>query len=437
MTQLTDFKQKSTPDGDMPTVVTFGCRLNSFESIVIQEHLTATQTTDTIVVNTCAVTSEAERQARQSIRRLHRKHPHAKIIATGCAAQINPEAYAAIDGVTRVIGNHEKMQAETYGIGAHPSIQVTDIMAVKESAGHLITGFDGRARAFIEIQNGCNHRCTFCTIPFGRGNNRSIPTGEIVNQVQNLVDQGCQEVVLTGVDITDYGKDLPGQPTLGQLVRRTLACIPTLPRLRLSSIDPVEVDQALYQVIETEPRLMPHFHISLQSGDDMILKRMKRRHLRRDILHFCNTVLRVRPDAVFGADIIAGFPTETEDMFCQSLSIVEAAPLTYLHVFSYSPRPDTPAAKMPQVPHKTIKSRTKRLIEKGDGAKAQWLQRQVGKTLSVLLETQGSSPHLYQGHCPHYAPITVSSEEKPLVLGKIYDVFIQDATAKYLTGIIQ
>ncbi|MDC0344684.1 tRNA (N(6)-L-threonylcarbamoyladenosine(37)-C(2))-methylthiotransferase MtaB [Alphaproteobacteria bacterium] len=417
----------SLPQKEKPQVVTFGCRLNTFESAVIQGHLDQAGEDNTIVVNTCAVTSEAERQARQSIRRLHRKHPEAKIIATGCGAQINPDAYMAIEGVTRVIGNQEKMKPETYGQGEHPAIQVSDIMTVKETAGHLISGFEGRARAFIEIQNGCNHRCTFCTIPFGRGNNRSVPMGDIVKQMIQLTEEGCQEIVFTGVDITDYGKDLPGQPTLGQLVRRTLACVPNLPRLRLSSLDPIEIDDQLYQVIASDPRLMPHFHISLQAGDDMTLKRMKRRHLRRDIINFCETVQRLRPDAVFGADIIAGFPTETEDMFNNSLSLVTSLPITHVHAFPYSPRPGTPAAKMPQLPPKVAKARAKQLIEAGQAVKEAWLKAQIGKTTDVLIEKEN------QGHCTHYAMTHVLSKVA-LTSGKIYPVTITDATDRHLIG---
>ncbi len=389
-----------------PEVVTLGCRLNTYESQVMKDHMRKAGLQDTIVVNTCAVTGEAERQARQRIRKLHRQFPHAKIIATGCAAQINPDAYAKIEGVHKVLGNLEKMELSSFeNLSLEtPKVQVQDIMAAKETAGHLISGFDGRARAFIEIQNGCNHRCTFCTIPFGRGNNRSVPMPEIIQQIRHLRDEGCEEVVFTGVDITDYGKDLPGQPTLGQLVRRVLVAIPDLQRLRLSSIDPVEVDETLYQVIATEQRLMPHFHISLQSGDDMVLRRMKRRHVREDILHFCRTVKTHRPEAIFGADIIAGFPTETEEQFQNSLSIIEEAPVTFVHAFPYSPRPGTPAAKMPQVDGPIRKARAKALIAAGEEQLKKSCQSRVGQVVQVLLEKSN------QGHCEHFLPVMLEEE---------------------------
>lgn len=416
------------------TIHTFGCRLNTYESEVMKAHAEAAGLTDTIIFNTCAVTAEAEKQARQAIRRAHREHPAARIIVTGCAAQINPAEYAAIEGVGLVLGNHEKLVAEEWrqvsssrrmpgspeagsatkrqGFPAFAGMteeatektRVNDIMSVKETASHLVTAFDGRARAFVQVQNGCDHRCTFCIIPYGRGNSRSVPIGEIARQVAALVASGYQEVVFTGVDISAYGADLPGKPTLGQMIRRVLALVPELPRLRLSSIDAVEVDADLYRLIAEEPRLMPHLHVSLQAGDDMILKRMKRRHLRADILEFCAKVRALRPEMVFGADIIAGFPTETEQMFENTLALVEEAGLTYLHVFPYSPRSGTPAAKMPQVPQALRKARAAKLRAAGETQLARHLARQVGKTLTIIVEQDGQS-----GHAEDFTPVRLTA----------------------------
>lgn len=368
-----------------------------------------------IIINTCAVTSEAERQARQAIRKLRRENPDAKIIVTGCSAQINPDVYAKMGEVDQVLGNHEKMQAQSFDVGSSERILVNDIMSVKETASHLIAGFEGKARAFIQVQNGCNHRCTFCTIPYGRGNSRSVPLGEITEQVKLLVANGYQEVVITGVDITSYGEDLPGTPTLGQMIKRLLAQVPDLPRLRISSIDSVEADPDLFRVLETDPRLMPYFHISLQAGDDMILKRMKRRHLRNDVIQFVKRVREVRPDALFGADIIAGFPTETEEMFQNSLKIVDDCDLSFLHVFPYSPRPGTPAAKMPQVKGDVIKDRAARLREKGRENHAGTLGRFVGRELVVLME------NAHTGHAENFAKVQVKEacEEGQIVTVKI------------------
>jgi threonylcarbamoyladenosine tRNA methylthiotransferase MtaB len=352
-----------------PEVVTFGCRLNTYESQVMKDLAMQAGLDNAIIINTCAVTSEAERQARQTIRKLRRENPDAEIIVTGCGVQINPEKYADMPEVSRVIGNDEKMQAASYAKDIdHERVLVNDIMSVKETAAHLISGFDGKARAFVQIQNGCDHRCTFCTIPYGRGNSRSVPVGEIVNQIKILIENGYPEIALTGVDITAYGADLPGKPTLGQMVRRLLNLVPNLKRLRLSSLDPVEMDEDLWDLIATEPRLLPHLHMSLQAGDDMILKRMKRRHLRNDAIGFCKKARELRPDCVFGVDLIAGFPTETEEMFQNTLKIVEDCDLTFLHVFPYSPRPGTPAARMPQVTSSTIKERAALLREKGQHA---------------------------------------------------------------------
>ncbi len=369
-------------------VINFGCRLNIYEGEVIKQQAASAGLANALIFNGCAVTAEAERQLRQAIRKARKESPEAKIIVTGCAAQIHPETYAAMDEVDKVIGNEEKMKPEGYQFIQHSDEKalVNDIMSVKETASHMVASFDGKARAFVQVQNGCNHRCTFCIIPFGRGNSRSVPMGEIVAQVRNLVAAGYNEVVLTGVDVSDYGKDLPGAPTLGQMMKRLLALVPELPRLRLSSIDAVEVDDDLFALIANEPRLMPHIHISLQAGDDMILKRMKRRHNRADIVAFCEKVRGVRPDVVFGADIIAGFPTETDEMFDNTLSLVDEVGLTYLHVFPYSARTGTPAAKMPQVPLKIRKERAARLRAAGEKQLEKYLQSRIGKTERIVME---------------------------------------------------
>lgn len=390
-----------------PKILTFGCRLNAFESEVMRGHAEAAGMTDAVIVNSCAVTAEAERQVRQSIRRARRENPGAKIVVTGCAAQIDPDKYAAMAEVDRVIGNEEKLKAETWALsGAEtPRVSVNDIMTVRETAPHLIAGFEGRARAFVEIQQGCDHRCTFCIIPFGRGNNRSVPIGVIVDQVRLLVAEGYREIVLTGVDITDYGKDLPGTPRLGEMIKRLLSLVPELPRLRLSSVDPAEIDAALFDLIAQEPRLMPHFHISVQAGDDLILKRMKRRHSRADIEAFVDKVRARRPDAVFGADIIAGFPTESDAAFANSVSLVEQCGLTWLHVFPYSERPGTPAAKMPQLPGNVRKERAAALRAAGDVQVSRFLDAQIGATANVLVEKE--SGHGGEGRSPHFAPVRI------------------------------
>ena len=346
-----------------PRFTTLGCRLNAYETEAMKRLAEDAGVRDALVVNTCAVTSEAVRKARQEIRRLRRDNPDAPIIVTGCAAQTEPQTFAAMPEVTRVIGNSEKMQASTWAsltpdlIGQTERVQVDDIMSVRETASHLIDGFGTRARAYVQVQNGCDHRCTFCIIPYGRGNSRSVPAGVVVEQIKRLVDEGYLEVVLTGVDLTSWGADLPAQPRLGDLVRRILRLVPDLARLRISSIDSIEADPALMEAIATEPRLMPHLHLSLQAGDDMILKRMKRRHLRDDAIAFCADARRLRPDMAFGADIIAGFPTETDAMFENSLRLVEECGLTWLHVFPFSPRKGTPAARMPQLNGKVIRDR--------------------------------------------------------------------------------
>ncbi len=352
-------------------IITFGCRLNAYESEVMREHANAAGLSDAVIVNTCAVTAEAVRQARQAIRKARRMRPDAKIVVTGCAAQIDPDRFAAMDEVDHVIGNQEKTQRATFkGLCVEDSekVAVNDIMSVRETAGHLIEGFGSKARAYVQIQNGCDHRCTFCIIPFGRGPSRSVPAGEVVAQVRRLVANGYAEIVLTGVDITAYGADLPGEITLGKLVRKVLQLVPELPRLRLSSIDSIEADAALMAAIAEEERLMPHLHLSLQSGDDLTLKRMKRRHARADSVAFCETVRRLRPDMVFGADLIAGFPTETDAMFANSLSLVDECGLTFLHVFPFSAREGTPAALMPQVDGAIVARRAAVLREKGVAA---------------------------------------------------------------------
>ncbi len=375
-----------------PVFSTLGCRLNAYETEAMKELAAAAGVSNAVVVNTCAVTAEAVRKAKQEIRRLARENPGAPVIVTGCAAQTEPETFAAMPEVTKVVGNTEKMQAETWAglrvpdlIGSTEKVQVDDIMSVKETAGHLIDGF-GRHRAYVQVQNGCDHRCTFCIIPFGRGNSRSVPAGVVVEQIKRLVDKGFNEVVLTGVDLTSWGADLPAEPRLGDLVMRILKLVPDLPRLRISSIDSIEADEALMQAIATEPRLMPHLHLSLQAGDDMILKRMKRRHLRDDAIRFCEEARRLRPEIVFGADIIAGFPTETEEMFANSMKLVEDCGLTFLHVFPFSPRKGTPAARMPQVKGPIIKDRAARLRAVGDAALAQHLAAQIGTTHQILME---------------------------------------------------
>jgi threonylcarbamoyladenosine tRNA methylthiotransferase MtaB len=383
-----------------PQILTFGCRLNAYESEVIRGLADAAALDDAVIVNTCAVTAEAERQARQAIRKARRERPDARIIVTGCAAQIDPARYAAMPEVDQVLGNAEKLRPESY---AAPSrVVVDDIFRLTETAPHLVEGFEGRARAFVEVQQGCDHRCTFCIIPYGRGNSRSVPVGAVVAQVRRLVDAGYCEVVLTGVDLTSFGGDLPGKPTLGQLVRRLLAIVPDLPRLRLSSLDPVEIDDDLWRLLAEEERLMPHLHLSIQAGDDLILKRMKRRHLRADALAACRRAQDLRPGIALGADLIAGFPTETEAMFRRSLDLVDEGGLAYLHVFPFSPRPGTPASRMPQVEPATARERARRLREAGEAALARALRARVGGEAAVLVERDGF------GRSEHYAPVRLA-----------------------------
>lgn len=392
---------------DGPEIVTFGCRLNSYESEVMRTHARNAGLENVVIVNTCAVTGEAERQARQTIRKLRRDNPDARIVVTGCAAQIDPARYAAMPEVDQVLGNQEKLQPESWGLAPVDKVLVNDIMSVRETAGHLIGGFEDRARAFVQVQQGCDHRCTFCIIPFGRGPSRSVPIGAVVEQVRALTAAGYNEVVLSGVDITSYGPDLPGTPTLGQMVRRLLACVPELPRLRLSSLDCIEMDEDLWRLIAEEPRLMPHLHLSLQAGDDLVLKRMKRRHGRADAVAFCERVRALRPDVVFGADLIAGFPTETEAMFRNTLALVEDCGLTWLHVFPYSPRPGTPAARMPQDNAPFRKERAARLRAAGDAASARYLDSCVGRTAMVLVESGDL------GRTEHFAEIRLGTAFPP------------------------
>ena len=404
-----------------PVFATLGCRLNAYETEAMKELAAAAGLSDAVIVNTCAVTAEAVRKAKQEIRRLARENPGAPIIVTGCAAQTEPETFAAMAEVTRVVGNHEKMQADTWKgiaapdlIGDTEKVQVDDIMSVRETAGHLIDGF-GRHRAYVQVQNGCDHRCTFCIIPFGRGNSRSVPAGVVVEQINRLVEKGFNEVVLTGVDLTSWGADLPATPRLGDLVRRILK-LTSVPRLRISSIDSIEADPALIEAIATEPRLMPHLHLSLQAGDDLILKRMKRRHLRDDAIRFCEEIRALRPEMVFGADIIAGFPTETEAMFQRSLDLVQDCGLTFLHVFPFSPRKGTPAARMPQVKGPEIKERAARLRAVGDAALNLHLQQQVGRVHRVLTE----GPRL--GRTEQFAEVAFDTDQPE---GVILDVLIR------------
>jgi threonylcarbamoyladenosine tRNA methylthiotransferase MtaB len=408
-------------DRRAPVFHTLGCRLNAYETEAMRELSAAAGVENAVVVNTCAVTGEAVRKARQEIRKLRRAHPNAKIIVTCCAAQTEPETFRDMAEVDLVLGNTEKMQPGTWTglaadfIGQTEKVRVDDIMSVTETAGHLIDGFGTRSRAYVQVQNGCDHRCTFCIIPFGRGNSRSVPAGVVVDQIRRLVDRGYNEVVLTGVDLTSWGGDLPGTPRLGDLVMRILRLVPDLPRLRISSIDSIEADENLMLAIATEPRLMPHLHLSLQHGHDLILKRMKRRHLRDDAIAFCEEARRLRPDMTFGADIIAGFPTETENHFAASLSLVAACDLTWLHVFPYSPRPGTPAAKMPPVDGAVIKDRARRLRAAGQEAVARHLSAQMGLTHAVLMENR------QMGRTAQFAEVVFDTDQPE---GRIVDAEI-------------
>ncbi len=402
-----------------PVFATLGCRLNAYETEAMKELSAGAGLENAVIVNTCAVTAEAVRKARQEIRKLRRENPGARLIVTGCAAQTEPKTFSDMEEVDAVIGNTEKMQPGTWAglagdFGTEP-VQVDDIMSVTETAGHLIDGFGTRSRAYVQVQNGCDHRCTFCIIPYGRGNSRSVPAGVVVEQVKRLVGRGYNEVVLTGVDLTSWGADLPSEPRLGDLVMRILKLVPDLARLRISSIDSIEVDENLMQAIATEPRLMPHLHLSLQHGDDMILKRMKRRHLRDDAIRFVQSARALRPDMTFGADIIAGFPTETEAMFENSLKLVEDCDLTWLHVFPYSARQGTPAARMPAVNGADIKSRAARLRIAGDRQVKRHLNAQIGKTHRILME----SP--YMGRTEQFTEVRFDTPqpEGQIVLARI------------------
>jgi threonylcarbamoyladenosine tRNA methylthiotransferase MtaB len=415
-----------------PKFTTLGCRLNAYETEAMKELSQQAGLENAVIVNTCAVTSEAVRKARQEIRKLRRENPEARVIVTGCAAQTEPETFAAMDEVDAVIGNTEKMQPDTWKgmaadfIGQTESVQVDDIMSVTETAGHLIDGFGTRSRAYVQVQNGCDHRCTFCIIPYGRGNSRSVPAGVVVDQIKRLVDKGYNEVVLTGVDLTSWGADLPAMPKLGDLVMRILKLVPDLPRLRISSIDSIEVDENLMQAIATESRLMPHLHLSLQHGDDLILKRMKRRHLRDDAIRFTEDAKKLRPEMTFGADIIAGFPTETEAHFENSLKLVQNCDLTWLHVFPYSKRPGTPAARIPQqINGNVIKDRAARLRAIGETQVATHLALQIGKTHNILME----NPNM--GRTEQFTEVAFAT---PQTEGQIVTKLILGITGTQLTA---
>jgi threonylcarbamoyladenosine tRNA methylthiotransferase MtaB len=415
----------------VPKFTTMGCRLNAYETEAMKDLAGQAGLENAMVVNTCAVTAEAVRKARQEIRKLRRENPEAKLIVTGCAAQTEPDTFARMSEVDVVIGNTEKMTPDTWSglaadfVGQTEAVQVNDIMSVTETAQHLIDGFGTRSRAYVQVQNGCDHRCTFCIIPYGRGNSRSVPAGVIVDQIKRLVDTGFNEVVLTGVDLTSWGADLPAAPKLGDLVMRILKLVPDLPRLRISSIDSIEVDENLMQAIATEPRLMPHLHLSLQHGDDLILKRMKRRHLRDDAIRFAEDARKLRPDMTFGADIIAGFPTETEAQFANSLKLVEECRLTWLHVFPYSPRQGTPAARMPQVNGRAIKERAARLRAAGATAVSRHLTAQQGRTHRVLLEAAD------MGRTEQFTAVSFAS---PQPVGQIVEATITGQEDQHLVA---
>lgn len=402
---------------------TLGCRLNAYETEAMRELAISSGLSDTIIINTCAVTAEAVRKSKQEVRKLQKENPNAKVIVTGCAAQIDPNSFANMAEVDFVIGNSEKMLKETWSQFSEnkdfgtEKIKVDDIMSVNETAGHLIDGFGSRSRAYVQVQNGCDHRCTFCIIPFGRGNSRSVPAGVIVDQIKRLVNKGFNEVVLTGVDLTSWGADLPNSPKLGDLILRILKLVPDLPRLRISSIDSIEVDENLMQAIATEKRLMPHLHLSLQHGDDLILKRMKRRHLRNDAIKFCEDARKMRPEITFGADIIAGFPTETDEHFESSINLIKDCGLTWLHIFPYSPRDGTPAARMPQVNGNQIKRRAAILRDLGTKQIKSHLSSQLGKDHSILMENG------YMGRTEQFTEVKFDKEqtEGSIVLGKITD----------------
>ena len=405
-------------------VVTFGCRLNGYESEAIRARAAEAQLRDAVIFNTCAVTAEAVRQSRQAIRKLRRQRPGARIIVTGCAAQTEPQTYAAMAEVDLVLGNAEKLKAESYTGFDVERVRVNDIMSVAETASQMVDSHDGHTRAFLQVQNGCDHRCTFCIIPYGRGNSRSVGMGEVIAEARRLTENGFAEIVLTGVDLTSYGTDLPGAPTLGVLVRRLLKLVPEVKRLRLSSLDCIEADDALLDAIAGEERLMPHFHLSVQSGDDMILKRMKRRHGRADTIAFCDTVRRLRPDAAFGADFITGFPTETQAMFENSLRLTDEARLSFLHVFPFSPRRGTPAARMPQLGRQVARERAARLRAKGDAALAAHFASLVGSAKEILLEkggigrTECFAPVRFDGVAGRFVTVALTGTESGQLVGQ-------------------
>ncbi|MBU6475094.1 MAG: tRNA (N(6)-L-threonylcarbamoyladenosine(37)-C(2))-methylthiotransferase MtaB [Alphaproteobacteria bacterium] len=406
-------------------IITFGCRLNTYESEVMKTHAKNAGLENAVIINTCAVTGEAERQARQAVRKARRENPDAKIIVTGCAAQVHTESFASMDEVDQVIGNDIKLKPEAWNPALTERVRVNDIMQVRDTAGHMIAGFDHHARAFVQVQNGCDHRCTFCIIPYGRGNSRSVAMGEIVEQVRKLVAGGYNEIVLTGVDITSYGADLPGQPSLGQMVRRLLGLVPEIKRLRLSSLDPVEIDDDLWRLIAEDARMMPHLHLSMQAGDDMVLKRMKRRHLRKDLYEVCEKARSLRPDIVFGADIIAGFPTETGEMFQNTYNALKDCGVTFLHVFPYSARIGTPAARMPQVAGDVRKERARLLRELGVEHVKNHLSGLVGKTLPVLVERNKVSRTEY------FSEVRL---DKQMPLGQIVMAELDDIEGEVIKG---
>lgn len=417
---------------DSPKLITLGCRLNSYESEVMRRHASEAGLSGAVIINTCAVTAEAVRSSRQAIRRAAKDHPGAPVIVTGCAAQIEPDNFAQMPEVTRVIGNHEKMQAETWRPAVllddtRPKAQVNDIMSVRETAAHLIDGMEGRARAYVQVQQGCDHRCTFCIIPYGRGNSRSVPAGEVVAQVRELAASGHHEVVLTGVDLTSWGADLPGTPQLGNLVQRILKLVPKLPQLRISSIDAIEIDDALFEAM-SEPRLAPFMHLSLQHGDTLILKRMKRRHAREDAIVLAEKLRAARPDIALGADLIAGFPTETEAAFANSMNLIADCGLSFVHVFPYSPRPGTPAARMPQLDKATIKARAARLRDAASAALIRHLDGKLGQTVEALVE-RGESARM-----PDFTPVHIVNGPAP-VAGRPARFHITGHDNERLTGI--
>jgi len=405
----------------MTQIVTFGCRLNAYESEAMRARAGEAGLSNAIIFNTCAVTGEAVRQSRQAIRKARRENPNSKIIVTGCAAQTEPQTYAGMPEVDLVLGNAEKLDAKNYFINER--VRVNDIMSVRETASQMVDSFDGRARAFLQVQNGCDHRCTFCIIPYGRGNSRSVGVGEVIGEARRLTEAGFPEIVLTGVDLTSYGHDLPGTPSLGALVRKILKLVPALKRLRLSSIDSIEADDELMRAIAEEERLMPHFHLSAQSGDDMILKRMKRRHARKDTIAFCDAVRRLRPDVAFGADLIAGFPTETDEMFENTKALIDDAGLSYLHIFPFSPRKGTPAARMPQVAKPRVKERSARLRAKGEEALSARMSALVGSEQVLLVEKQGL------GRTACFAQARFTGDTQP---GQMIRVRVTDATQTQL-----